>query len=52
MPYLVDPVEVGRAREQQAVGGVVEEAVEGDGGGQQDIGVGMGRTLQLRAQGS
>ena len=40
-PHLVDPVEVGRAREQQPLGaGVVQEAVEGDGGGQQDVGTG------------
>ena len=37
-PHLVDPVEVGRAGEQQALGpGVVQVAVEGDGGGQQDV---------------
>lgn len=45
-PYLVDPVEVGGAGEQQPIGaGVVQVAVEGDGGGQQDVGEGHGRTF-------
>jgi hypothetical protein len=50
-PYLVDAVEVGRGGEQQALGaGVVEVAVEGDGGGQQDVGVRhRTRSLSTRA---
>lgn len=48
-PDLIDTVEVGRAGEEQPVGaGVVEIAVEGDSGGQQDVRVGHRRALPAR----
>ncbi len=44
-PDLVDPVEVRWAGQEQAFGaGVVQVAVEGDGGGQQDVRVGHRRS--------
>ncbi len=51
-PYRVDPVEVGRAGQQQALGaGVVQVAVEGDGGGQQHVRQGHRRPLFRRRTG-